>query len=166
MLVDFDLNISLSLCDVCPAAEIDDVANALLASFSSRGKIMVLLKAVIEKEVQGTGKIVIFPFFLSSLTQSTLFNPKDSETELFRRTSIATRLLSVFAKTNGAEYVQSVLQPVFHKLSEKPPDERTYELDSTKVGPGEDVLKNKQNVVSSTEMLLNAICASADKAPR
>ncbi|SAM09354.1 hypothetical protein [Absidia glauca] len=144
MLVDSDLNISLSLCDVCPAAEIDDVANALLASFSSRGKIMVLLKAVIEKEVQGT----------------------DSETELFRRTSIATRLLSVFAKINGAEYVQSVLQPVFHKLSEKPPDERTYELDSTKVGPGEDVLKNKQNVVSSTEMLLNAICASADKAPR
>jgi neurofibromin 1 len=93
-------------------------------------------------------------------------HPIDSETELFRRTSIATRLLSVFAKTNGAEYVQSVLQPVFHKLSEKPPDERTYELDSTKVGPGEDVLKNKQNVVSSTEMLLNAICASADKAPR
>lgn len=90
----------------------------------------------------------------------------ENETELLRRTSIATRLLSVFAKINGAEYVQSVLQPVFHKLAENPADERTFELDSTKVGPGEDVLKNKQNVVASTEMLLNAICASADNAPR
>ncbi|CAO3626389.1 unnamed protein product [Cunninghamella echinulata] len=144
MLVESDLNISLSLCDVCPASDIDDVANVLLASFSSRGKTMVLLKAVIEKEVQST----------------------ESETELFRRTSIATRLLSVFAKSNGADYVKSVLQPVFHKLAEKPADEKTYELDSSKVGPGEDVLKNKQNVVNSTEMLLNAICASAGEAPR
>ncbi|KAI8066538.1 hypothetical protein BC940DRAFT_368136 [Gongronella butleri] len=144
MLVESDLSISLSLCDVCPATDIDDVANALLASFSSRGKTMLLLKAVIEKEVQRT----------------------ESETELFRRTSIATRLLSAFAKKNGAEYVQSVLQPVFQKLMERPPDERTYELDSSKVGPNEDVAKNKDNVVSSTEMLLNAICQSADQAPR
>lgn len=56
MLVNSDLNISLSLCDVCPASDIDDVANVLLASFSSRGKTMTLLKAVIEKEVQSTGK--------------------------------------------------------------------------------------------------------------
>lgn len=75
-------------------------------------------------------------------------------------------MLSVFAKSNGADYVKSVLQPVFHKLAEKPADEKTYELDSSKVGPGEDVLKNKQNVVNSTEMLLNAICASAGEAPR
>ncbi|KAI8390971.1 uncharacterized protein BYT42DRAFT_508674 [Radiomyces spectabilis] len=143
MLVDFDINIVLSLCEVCPASDIDDVANALLACFESRDKSLVLLKAVIEKEVQST----------------------DSESELFRRTTIATRLLSVFAKNNGSEYVQSVLQPVFHKLAEKPPEERTFELDSSKVGPGEDVARNKQNVVSATELFLNAICASASKAP-
>ncbi|ORX62830.1 hypothetical protein DM01DRAFT_1403269 [Hesseltinella vesiculosa] len=144
MLVESDLSISLSLCDVCPASDVDDVANALLASFASRGKTMVLLKAVIEKEVQRT----------------------ESETELFRRTSIATRLLSAFAKKNGTEYVQSVLQPIFQKSLERPPEERTYELDSSKVGPSEDVARNKDNVVSSTEMLLNAICQSADQAPR
>jgi hypothetical protein len=74
MLVDSDLNISLSLCDVCPAAEIDDVANALLASFSSRGKIMVLLKAVIEKEVQGTGIFLISPFLSFLFHYITLSN--------------------------------------------------------------------------------------------
>lgn len=139
-----DLHIALSLCDVCPASDIEDAANALLACFSSRGKALILLKAVIQKEVQNT----------------------DSETELLRRTSIATRLLSVFAKQDGADYVRSVLQPVFIKLAEKPPEERTFELDSSKVGGGEDVSKNKQNVVSATELFLNAICASANEAPR
>lgn len=139
-----DLHIALSLCDVCPASDIEDAANALLACFASRGKTLVLLKAVIQKEVQNT----------------------DSETELLRRTSIATRLLSVFAKQNGADYVRSVLQPVFTKLAELPSDQRTFELDSSKVGSGEDVSRNKQNVVSATELFLNAICASANEAPR
>lgn len=56
MLVGVDLNIALSLCDVCPASDIEDAANALLACFASRGKSLVLLKAVIQKEVQNTGK--------------------------------------------------------------------------------------------------------------
>lgn len=62
--------------------------------------------------------------------------------------------------------MRSVLQPVFAKLAEKPPEEKTFELDSTKVGPGEDVSRNKQNVVNATELFLNAICVSANEAPR
>jgi neurofibromin 1 len=56
MLVGLDLNIALALCEVCPASDIEDASNALLACFSSRGKALVLLKAVIQKEVQNTGK--------------------------------------------------------------------------------------------------------------
>lgn len=74
--------------------------------------------------------------------------------------------MSVFAKHQGAEYVRSVLQPVFTKLAEMPAEQKTFELDSTKVGPGEDVSKNKQNVVNATELFLNAICVSANEAPR
>lgn len=62
--------------------------------------------------------------------------------------------------------MRSVLQPVFTKLAEKPLEERTFELDPSKVGSGEDVSRNKQNVVSATELFLNAICASANEAPR
>lgn len=69
MLVESDLNISLSLCDVCPASDIDDVANVLLASFSSRGKTMVLLKAVIEKEVQSTGNNLIYLIYILDFKQ-------------------------------------------------------------------------------------------------
>jgi neurofibromin 1 len=163
MLVGMDLHIALSLCDVCPAADIDDAASALLACFSSRGKALVLLKAVIQKEVLNTGIVKCISWYKCLHTKTYII---DGETELLRRTSIATRLLSVFAKQYGSDYVKSVLQPVFQKLSEKPPEERTFELDPSKVGPGEDVSRNKENVVNATELFLNAICASADEAPR
>lgn len=55
MFVNFDLNVTLSLCDTCSSIDIDDVANVLLTCFASRNKTMVLLKAVIEKEVENTG---------------------------------------------------------------------------------------------------------------
>lgn len=58
MLAGPDFHISLSLCDTCPSADIDDAANALLACFASRGKTLDLLKAVIQKEVQNTGKLL------------------------------------------------------------------------------------------------------------
>lgn len=60
MLVEFDLNIALSLCDVCPASDIEEAANVLLACFASRGKTLVLLEAVIEKEVNNTCKLDVY----------------------------------------------------------------------------------------------------------
>ncbi|KAI9476257.1 MAG: hypothetical protein EXX96DRAFT_293488 [Benjaminiella poitrasii] len=143
MLVQDDLNIALTLCDNCASSDIDDVANVLLSCFASRNKTMVLLKAVIEKEVENT----------------------ENETDLFRKTSIATRLLSVYAKNNGADYVRSVLLPVFQKLSERPREDKCFELDPSKIGNDEDINKNRKNVIEATEMFLNAICNSVNDAP-
>lgn len=84
---------------------------------------------------------------------------------MFRRTSIATRLLSVFAKDNGAEYVKAVLSPVFQKLSELPRENRCFELDPSKLLPSEDGNRNRQNVIEVTELFLQAICNSVDLAP-
>jgi neurofibromin 1 len=55
MIVYSDLNITMSLCDVGPSSEIDDVASVLLACYASRNQTMRLLKAVIQKEVETTG---------------------------------------------------------------------------------------------------------------
>lgn len=51
-----DLTLVLSLCNVCPVSEIDDLAIVLLHVFESRGLAMPLLKAIIMKEVRETGK--------------------------------------------------------------------------------------------------------------
>lgn len=63
MIVDADLEVAMSLCDVCPAADSAGVAETLLLCFESRNKVMQLLKAFIEKEVASTGRYMP-PFFI------------------------------------------------------------------------------------------------------
>lgn len=121
--------------------------------FSS--KLLLKRKSIVQVSKEQGIRFIMTDFYIIA-----------SETDLFRKTSITTRLLAVFAKNYGSDYVRSVLQPVFQKLIEKPPEEKTFELDPSKAGPGEDVTKNKQNVVNATEMILNAICASANDAPK
>jgi hypothetical protein len=89
----------------------------------------------------------------------------ENEADLFRKTSIATRMLSLFSKENGADYIRSVLLPVFQKLSERPREDRCFELDPSKLEPDEDINKNRSNVIEATEMFLNAICNSLDQVP-
>ncbi|KAI8087606.1 uncharacterized protein B0P05DRAFT_584843 [Gilbertella persicaria] len=89
-----------------------------------------------------------------------------NEADLFRKTSIATRLLSLYTKQSGAEYIRSVLLPVFQKLSERSREAKFFELDPSKIGPEEDINKNRNNVTEATEMFLNAICSSLNKTPR
>jgi neurofibromin 1 len=55
MLVDADMEILMSLCEVCPSQDTSGVAEVLLACFESRSKVMPLLKAIVEKEVSITG---------------------------------------------------------------------------------------------------------------
>jgi neurofibromin 1 len=56
MLVDADMEIVMSLCEVCPSQDITGVAETLLMCFESREKVMPLLKAVVQKEISLTGK--------------------------------------------------------------------------------------------------------------
>jgi hypothetical protein len=66
MIVDADMEIVMSLCEVCPSQDTTGVAEILLICFESRGKIIPLLKAVIQKEISLTGKL----FFVSSRRSS------------------------------------------------------------------------------------------------
>lgn len=55
MLVDADMEIVMSLCDVCPSSDTTGVAEILLICFESRCKVVPLLKAVVQKEISLTG---------------------------------------------------------------------------------------------------------------
>jgi neurofibromin 1 len=59
MLVDADMEIVMSLCEVCPSQDTTGVAEILLICFESRDKVMPLLKAVIQKEISLTGMFFI-----------------------------------------------------------------------------------------------------------
>jgi neurofibromin 1 len=55
-LIESDIDVALSLCDVCPASDATGVAGVLLNCFESRTKVLVFLKAIIDREVFSTGK--------------------------------------------------------------------------------------------------------------
>jgi len=55
MLVESDLNITVALCEVCSAQQIDEVAEVLMICYESRSKHMELLKTLIVREIASTG---------------------------------------------------------------------------------------------------------------
>ncbi|KAF7721136.1 Ras GTPase activating protein ira2, partial [Apophysomyces ossiformis] len=144
MLVDADMEVAMSLCEVCPATDISGVAEVLLLCFESRNKVAALLKSVIAKEVMST----------------------EQEATLFRSTTMATRILSIYARLSCVDYIRITLQPAMESINSLSDEETTWELDPQKLGPDDDVVRNKQNVIRATEILLNAICLSAPNAPR
>ncbi|RCI02984.1 Ras GTPase activating protein ira2, partial [Rhizopus stolonifer] len=144
MLVNSEMEIALTLCAVCPSSDISGLAEILLICFESRRKIIPLLKAVVEREVIRT----------------------EQEATLFRGTTMATRLLSAYAKFTCVDYMRITLLPVMQFINTLPDSQLTWELDPQKLSSSEDVTKNKQNVLRVTEKLLQAICSSADNAPR
>lgn len=144
MLVEPDMEIALSLCEVCPAMDTTGLAEVLLACFESRRKELMLMKAVIEREVAAT----------------------EQEATLLRGTTMGIKIISTFAKMLCLDYVRNTLQPILETINTWNDDETAFELDSRKFGPNDDLKRNKTNVIRATELLLSVICTSAEKAPR
>ncbi|CAO3589215.1 unnamed protein product [Absidia cylindrospora] len=144
MIVDSDMEIALSLCEVCPAIDTTGLAEVLLACFESRRKELILMKAVIDREVMAT----------------------EQEATLLRGTTMGIKIISTFAKMLCLDYVRSTLMPVLTNINTWNDSETTFELDPHKFGPNDDATRNKANVIRATELLLAAICTSAEKAPR
>jgi hypothetical protein len=79
---------------------------------------------------------------------------------------MATRILSIFAKSSCLDYIRITLQPAMEEINALPEDQLTWELDPQKVHSTEEIMINKQNVIRATEIFLKAICTSVDNAPR
>lgn len=50
------MTLTIALCDACPSTEVDEMTISLLNIFDSRGLGFMLLEALIEHEVDETGK--------------------------------------------------------------------------------------------------------------
>lgn len=50
------MTLTIALCDACPSTEVDEMTISLLNIFDSRGMGFALLEALIEHEVEETGK--------------------------------------------------------------------------------------------------------------
>ncbi|KAK6355415.1 Ras GTPase activating protein ira2 [Orbilia brochopaga] len=132
----------LALCNSCPTSEIDEIAFALLNIFDSKGLGLTLLKELIEQEVANT----------------------ESESELLRRNCVATKMLSVFAKWKGAQYLRATLQKLLERLI-RTSDELDLELDPARTSSPEELQRNALQLRFVTNMFIDEICKSFEQVP-
>ncbi|ANB15965.1 Ras GTPase activating protein IRA2 [Sugiyamaella lignohabitans] len=122
-LVDFlvsNIRITLSLCDICPASEADEFSTAILGAFEFRGKGFSLVKAALTKEIEQTN-------FAS---------------DILRRNCVATKLLSLYSKSRGHQYLQSTLGSFVNNIASRP-DLYAFEIDNNKLkNPDEEMKPN------------------------
>ncbi|KAG8905759.1 Ras GTPase activating protein ira2 [Tulasnella sp. 403] len=132
-----DMLLALAICETCPQNDVDDMIGVLLNIFDTRGSLVALLKAMIDREVGAT----------------------TDEASLFRGNSMCTRLLSAFARLHGYNYLRSLLLPMITQMSAMPPG-HSYELDPSRLRDGEDVEENERNLKVICQAFLDVICNS------
>lgn len=137
-----DMSLAVAMSTVCPGAEIDELAVCLLTVFEQRGQIFDLFEALIREEV----------------------NQTENETELLRRTSVATKMLSLYAKWKGYSYLHGTLHKVLDRLLLTSQD-LDLELDPTRVGSPEELRKNALQLQVVSKVFMDDICASAANIP-
>lgn len=137
-----DTSLATAMAAVCPSSEVDELTISLLNVFESRGMGFDLLEAVIKLEVEET----------------------ESESELLRRTCVATKMLSVYAKWKGSAYLKATLQKVVERLMMTAND-LDFELDPTRVKSQDELKKNAVQLQIVAKVFIDDISASSSKIP-
>lgn len=88
----------------------------------------------------------------------------ENESELLRRGCVATKMLSVYAKWKGAEYLKETLQKVVERLMMTSKD-LDLELDPTRVTSPEELQKNALQLRVVAKVFIDDICNSAENIP-
>ncbi|KAL6048750.1 Neurofibromin 1 [Balamuthia mandrillaris] len=132
LLLDKKLDVVLALCNAIQITEADEAAKILVRFFEANEKTMLLLKKTIEQEVKRT----------------------ETENTLFRRNSMATKVLAAYTKLIGTRYLKATLSPVIHNLVSNP---LNLELDPQKLPEGQKREQNIENVTVVATDFLNAI---------
>ncbi|TLS24731.1 hypothetical protein PpBr36_08009 [Pyricularia pennisetigena] len=138
-----DTTLAVAMSSSCPSSEVDELTIALLNIFERRGLSFELIEALIKQEVEDT----------------------ENESELLRRTSVATKMLSVYAKWKGAAYLKATLQKVVERLMLTSKD-LNLELDPQRVDHSKEELnKNALQLRIVAKVFIEDICASKANIP-
>jgi neurofibromin 1 len=137
-----DVSLAVSMSKICPSSEVDELTISLLTIFEQRGLTFDFLEAIIRQEIEET----------------------ENEAEILRRTCVATKMLSVYAKWKGAAYLRATLQKVLERLMLTSQD-LDLELDPSRVGTSEELQKNALQLQIVAKVFIDDICASSSSIP-
>ncbi|KAJ3124569.1 Ras GTPase activating protein ira2 [Physocladia obscura] len=125
-----DLEIALALGSI---SDVEDIAPILVSVFETKGQLLKLITAAIEGEVDRT----------------------DFAPDLFRQNSMATRLLTVFSKAYGKDYLIDAIKPVLDELLDIKKSNLSFEIDPNRIHEGEVPAINRKNVATLVNRLLD-----------
>eukprot|EP01132_Coremiostelium_polycephalum_P003622 gene3622-4511_t len=131
----------LALGEITQITEADEVAKVLVNFFESNDKTMSILKTVIQQEVNST----------------------ETANTLFRRNSVATKMLAAYTKLIGGPYLKSTLYPVIKTLVNNTVG--SMEIDPSRITAGDDIQANTTALINLTRQLILAIEKSAPTLP-
>ncbi len=138
-----NLYLCIDLCDNCPASEVDGLASALMDLYETQGNGLQLLKAAVTREIENTVRVV----------------------DLLRRNSVATRMLALYARKYGSEYLSSTLAPVLQEFVDSPED-HVFEISADKLGSQDNrASENIEKFMRSLSALSNAFLRSVTNMP-
>lgn len=137
-----DLSLSAAMAAICPSNEVEELTVCLLTVFEQRGMTFDLLDMLIKQEI----------------------NQTENEAEILRRTCVATKMLSVYAKWKGSAYLKGTLQKVLERLMLTSQD-LDLELDPARVGTAEELQKNALQLRIVAKVFIDDICASSSSIP-
>ncbi len=138
-----DTTLAVAMSAVCPSHEVDELTISLLNIYEARGMSFVLLEALIKQEIEDT----------------------ENESELLRRSCVATKMLSIYAKWKGGGYLKATLQKVVERLMMTAAKDAHLELDPTRVSSPDELANNAGNLQVVTKFFVDDICASAANIP-
>ncbi|MBW0469189.1 hypothetical protein O181_008904 [Austropuccinia psidii MF-1] len=135
-----DLTLALAICKICGSADFEEMTEVILNIFDNRKGIIKFLKAAIEREVAET----------------------EHESTVLRGNSFTTRLLTIFARAQGYDYLRSTLANLLLGLSNKPTE---FSVDFDPHRPSAEDDEAARNLEQVTETFLSVIAASWKKLP-
>ncbi len=141
LLLDDSMELCLALCETVPIAEADELAEILTNIFEANGQMQLLIKISIAVEVAKTS----------------------GSNTLFRRNSIATKIMTNFARFAGQEYLQEAILPVMRSLLSS---NMPCELDKAKLPSGQTLEQNCKNVIKLSQKILDRLQETVQLLPR
>ncbi|KYR01829.1 hypothetical protein DLAC_01846 [Tieghemostelium lacteum] len=141
LLLEPDYSCILALGEITQITEADEVAKVLVNFSEANDKTMSVLKSVIQHEVTNT----------------------DTANTIFRRNSVATKMLATYTKLIGTPYLKSTLLPVIKTLLN---NTNSMEIDPGKITPGvDDIQANTNALIKLTKQFIQAIQDSVPNLP-
>ncbi|KAL7754367.1 Ras GTPase activating protein ira2 [Sorochytrium milnesiophthora] len=142
LLLDPNMVLVDAVCETAAASNIDDMALCLFNVFQyHEGDLLALVRRVLQLEVAKA----------------------ETAATLFRRNSMATKMLTIYGKAFGQDYLRETLMEPMKALYAST---LAFEVDSSKLKPSENRKTNVENLIQMTQTFLDTITDSAAAMPK